>query len=145
MGLERILWVDWIGAAVVGMLTLLFCEWLSAIGGLPLRVLLVVGIANLVYALYSFSLCMLPDRSVRLIEALVLANLTWSLVCIVLLAGNWSMVTGAGIVHLGGEALYVGVLALVEWRNRERLTQGLSCRSHGSDSLRSLAPSDRER
>lgn len=134
---ERILWVDWIGAAVIGVVTLVLCEWLSAIGGLPLQVLLVVGSANLVYALYSFSLCMLPNRSLRLFEALVLANLTWSLICIGLLVGNWSMVSVPGILHLGGEALYVGLLALVEWRNRERLSQGLIGRSRGSDCLQS--------
>ena len=144
-GAERILWVDWIGAAVVGMLTLFLCEWLSAVGGLPLRVLLVVGSANLVYAVYSFSLCMLPNRPVRLIEALVLANFTWSLLCIGLLVGNWSRVCVPGILHLGGEALYVGLLGLLEWRHRQRLTQGLTDRSRDSESLHSLASSDPDR
>lgn len=137
---QRILWVDWIGATVVGLATLFLRVWLSELGGLPLQVVVSVGIANLLYAAYSLSLCILLTPSMRLIKALVLANLAWSLICIALLVASWSVATGPGVVHLGGEALYVGILALVEWRNRERLARVRVHRIGGSDDLRRLIP-----
>ena len=133
---DRILWIDWIGAAVVGVATISLRDWLSEVGGLPRDVLLTVGLANLAYAAFSLSLSLRPTRSMRLIGILVGANLAWSVVCLGLLLGHWSTVNALAVLHLGGEALYVGVLAMLEWRGRERLARVDSGRKPRSGGFR---------
>lgn len=118
---ERLLLVDWTGAALVGFATISLSDWLSALGGLPRSVLLGVGLANLVYGAFSLFLWRHSARSMGLVVALVMANLVWSVVCLSLLWTYWSIVTPIAVLHLGGEATYVGVLALLEWRFRASL------------------------
>lgn len=122
---DRILLLDWSGAAVVGVVTLLLHDWLSAVGGLPPRVLVGVGLANLVYAAFSFSLWFRePERRLGWITALVVANLAWSVICVGLLIVHWSVVMPLAVLHLGIEAVYVGALGIMEWRVRGLLIHG---------------------
>jgi len=120
-GADRILLVDWAGATLVGFATIALREWLSALSGLPRSVLVGVGLANLVYGAYSLILWRHPARSMSLVVALIVAKLTWSIVCLSLLWAHWNLVTPIAVLHLGGEAVYVGVLALLEWRLRASL------------------------
>ncbi len=137
---DRLLWIDWISATVVGVATLSLCDSLSKYGGLPRHVLLGVGLANLAYAGFTLSLCIRPTRSVRLIGVLVAANLAWSLICVGLLFGHWTAVTPLAFLHLGGEAVYVAGLALLEWRHRGRLAQGLIGRMRRSTAFDGARP-----
>lgn len=121
---DRLLRLDWTGAAVVGVLTLALHPWLSELGGLPPRVLIAVGIVNLAYSAYSLSLWIRPTRPVYRVVALVVANLAWSAACVGLLVACWSRVTSLGVLHLGGEAVWVGALAVLEWRHRESIARG---------------------
>lgn len=115
---RKLLWVDCIGAAVVGVAVLALSGWLSELHGLPRGLLLFTGTVNLLYGTYSFSLARRDRRPLFLLRILVLANAVWACVCVGLVVTFGTDATAFGIVHLGGEALYVGGLAALEWRWR---------------------------
>jgi hypothetical protein len=119
--LRHLLWIDCTGAAVVGVLVLAFSGWLSRLEGLPQEVLIFTGAVNLLYAGISFSLAVRPERTRRHLALLVLANLAWAPVCIGLLIAFATTATLFALLHLGGEAVYVATLAVLEGRNRDLL------------------------
>lgn len=121
--LGRLLWVDCIGAVIAGVIAISLHGWLSRLEGLPPGVLLFTGAANLLYGTYSFSLAVRSERPMRRIQLLVVANLAWVPVCLGLLAAHFATATPFAFVHLGGEAVYVGGLAVLEWRNRDLLVR----------------------
>jgi hypothetical protein len=118
---KKLLWVDCIGAALAGITVLALSGWLSRLEGLPQEALLFTGVVNLLYASYSFSLAVRPKRPMRLIRLLVFANLAWVPVCLGLVAAFSATATPFAFIHLVGEAVYVGGLAVLEWRHRELL------------------------
>ena len=114
---RTILWVDSLGGLFVGIIVLAFHSWFAEIEALPVRVVLLMAVANIAYGAYSGSLAVrreLPRQ--RAITFLVAANLTWTVVCALLLLRYGATATPFAWLHIGGEGLYVGVLALVEWR-----------------------------
>jgi len=121
---DRLLRLDWTGAAVVGVVTLSLHPWLSELGGLPPRALIAVGMVNLAYAAYSLLLWIRPMRPMYPVVVLVGANLAWSAICVGLLVACWALITPLGVLHLGGEAVWVGVLAVLEWRHRQSIARG---------------------
>ncbi|HEX8384667.1 MAG TPA: hypothetical protein VF576_00705 [Rubricoccaceae bacterium] len=119
--LRRLLWVDCMAGAVVGIAVIALSGWLSRLEGVPREVLIFTGVVNLLYASYSFSLAVRSERPMRLIKLLVVANLAWVPMCLGLAVAFSGSVTPFGVVHLVGEALFVGGLAVVEWRHRDLL------------------------
>lgn len=117
----NLLWVDCIGAALVGGAVIVLSGWLSRLEGLPQEVLLSTGVLNLLYGAYSFPLAIRPERPLGGIKLLVVANLAWSPVCVGLLVAFSATATPFAYLHLRGEAIYVGGLAVLEWRYRELL------------------------
>ncbi len=113
----NLLWIDCTAAAIAGTAMLLLSSWLSALQALPQELLQAIGIVNLVYAAYSFSLARRLRAPRGLIHGLVVANLLWALTCLGLALHFWSIATFWGIAHLVGEALFVGGLSLLEWRS----------------------------
>jgi hypothetical protein len=118
---KKLLWVDCIGAALAGVTVIALSGWLARLEGLPQEVLLFTGAVNLLYGSYSFSLAVRRERPMRLIKLLVFANLAWVPVCLGLVVAFSATATPFAFLHLVGEAVYVGVLALLEWRNRDLL------------------------
>ena len=118
---KKLLWVDCVGAALAGLTVIALSGWLSRLEGLPWEVLLFTGAANLLYASYSFSLAVRSERPMRLIKLLVFANLAWVPVCSGLVVAFSATATPFAFIHLIGEAVYVGGLAVLEWRNRDLL------------------------
>ena len=121
IGSSKLLWVDGCGGAIAGTVVLLASRWLSQWYGLPLNLLFVIGAANLVYATYSLSLARRARRPKALIVLLVVANLIWAMACL-----RWAFIFAdtaqwLGLIHLAGEGLYVGGLAVLEWHWREQL------------------------
>ena len=104
------------GAAVLSL-----SGFLSRLYGLPRALLLFTGFANVFYASYSFTLAVRSIRPRSLIIALALANSLWAVVCTCLALLVAASATAFGLVHLLGEALFVGGLAALEWRWRDRL------------------------
>lgn len=113
--------MDCIAGTLVGVTVIAFSGWLSRVEGLPREVLLFTGAVNLLYASYSFSLVVRAERPMPLIKLLVFANLAWVPVCLGLTAAFSGSATPLGFVHLVGEAIFVGGLALLEWRHRDLL------------------------
>jgi hypothetical protein len=56
-----------------------------------------------------------------LIHLLVVLNATWAIVCLILAMIFWTTATPFGILHLVGEAVFVGGLAMLEWSRRQQL------------------------
>ena len=117
----KLLWIDGGAAFVGGMVVLLICGWLAKWYELPRALILTIGLINLAYASFSLSLAARKRRSKNLIAFLVIANLSWAVVCLAL-AFIWrETVTFFGFIHLIGEAIFVAGLAYSEWRWRELL------------------------
>jgi hypothetical protein len=124
-----LLWIDSRAGLVVGVGLLALGAWLSPWYGLPRELLWVVGVANLGYGLYSGWLFTRQPRPRAAIVALVMANASWALVCMLAAYLYASVATVLGVASLAGEGVFVGTLAVLEWRARERLVIG---RAHGS-------------
>lgn len=118
---RNILWVDCSGAAAAGAAMLALSGWLSSLYGLPREFVLGLGVVNLIYGAYSFSLAVRARRPRALITLLVVANGTWTVFCLVAAALLSAKASVFGLGHLIIEGLYVGWLASVEWRQREQL------------------------
>lgn len=107
----------------MGVVVIAFAGPLSEFEGLPRGLLLFTGVVNLVYGSYSFSLATRRHRPAGLITALVVANFAWVPVCFSLAIVYAGSATPFGLLHLGGEGVFVGLLALLEWRNRDLLVR----------------------
>jgi hypothetical protein len=118
---RHLLWVDCTAGGVVGVLVLALSGWLSELYQLPLPVVLVMGAANLLYASYSFSLAVRKVRPMPLLVVLVVANGVWAVGCVVAAVVFAGTASPLGLATLVSEGLFVGGLAAVEWRFRERL------------------------
>lgn len=122
---RHLLWVDCTAAALAGASVLALNGWLSGLTGLPRELLLVVGVVNLLYAAFSFSLARRPTRPPHLIRVLVAANLAWAAACVVAAAYFLGTATVFGVGQLAGEGVFVAALAGAEWRFRDRLAAGV--------------------
>jgi hypothetical protein len=119
--MRDLLWVDCGAALLAGLVVLLLSSWLSQLYALPHGFVVGMGVVNLAYGTYSLSLARRARRPRSLLVLLVVANATWAALCglaAVRLAGTAS---AFGLAHLVGEGLFVGGLAVLEWRRRERL------------------------
>lgn len=119
--IRSLLWIDCMAGALVGVLVLSFSEWLSRLYSLPLGILYFMGVINLIYATYSYSLAKRRARSKALIILLAAANGIWTFVCLGLATYFFEAATFLGIGLLVGEAIFVGSLASLEWRWRDQL------------------------
>jgi len=117
----RLLWIDCLGGLFVGVLTLILYRWLASIHNLSPMLLLFTAAANLGYGCYSLFLATRGKRPLALVNVLAVANMIWAPITLVLIAANWTEISWLGVVHLGGEGLYVGALGLVEWWRRDQL------------------------
>lgn len=115
---RNILWVDGLAGLCVGFFILLLQNWLHAWYGLPHPVVVVIGIANLAYGLYSTVLARREERPYKCILLLIFANSAWVFVCIAILVNYAHSLKLLGWLQVGGEALFVGTLAFLEWRWR---------------------------
>lgn len=121
---KNLLWVDCVGAGLAGIAVLLLSGPLTGFYGLPTKLLIFIALVNLTYGGFSFCLASrrLP-RTKRFIALLAGANLFWMPVCFVMAACFRESVTVFGLGQLVGEGLYVGGLALLEWKFRDLLIE----------------------
>ena len=118
---RHLLWIDGAAGATVGVPVLLVAEWLAGWTGLPLGLVRGMGAANLAYGAYALALASRRRRSLRPVAVLVVANLTWAVLCFRWAALHADTATWLGMAQLVGEGLFVGGLAVVEWRSRRWL------------------------
>ena len=111
-----ILWVDGLGALVAGVLILFLNPILIELYNLSSIVVFLIAFANIFYGSYSTFLAQYNERKLAHIVALAVANLSWSLICIIIIYNlNMSIF---GTIHLVVEALWVAILAVLEFRSR---------------------------
>jgi hypothetical protein len=118
---HHLLWVDCIAGGIVGVVVVLASYWLSKWYQLPQSLVLFTGIANLAYGCYSFFLARQSNRPKVLVIFLVVANMFWAIFCVYLGFVYRDTASWLGIAHLVLEALFVGGLAILEWRWRKVL------------------------
>ena len=116
-----ILVVDGTAALIAGMVTMLCTQWLQPLYNLPNELLVSIALANLLYATYSLSLSTFKNRPMLLIIALVTANAIWAINCLRLAFNYVDIASTFGLLHLLGEAIFVGMLAYFEWKWRATL------------------------
>lgn len=137
---KNILWVDGLGGLFVGILMLgvmlLAGAWLSDIYRLPLDLLWIMTAANLAYGAYSTTLASRSRRPMLLILLLVVANAAWTVVCFRWASLHWQAASWFALVHLVGEGLWVGGLAVLELRWRKDLVGATSAAAASARSLR---------
>lgn len=119
--LRNLLWIDCLGAGLAGVVILALSSWLSWFYSLPLWFLMGIGVVNLVYGAFSFSIASRARRELVLVTALALANSAWGLFCFLVTIFVFDIASIYGIVHLIIEGLYVGGLGWLEWRERYTL------------------------
>jgi hypothetical protein len=119
--LRSLLWIDCSAGLLNGAITLVFARWLSQLYAVPVALLLIMGVANVVYGTYSFSLARRAVRPRALIVLLISANALWAGLCLVAAFIVASTASKLGVAQLLVEGTLVGGLAALEWRNRERL------------------------
>lgn len=109
--------IDWIGAAVAGLLVLLFSNWVADLYSLPITLVRALAWVNLAYSSFSFTLAMASrEGRVPLLRVVAVANLVWTLCCFVLAARWLGEASVFGLAHLVGEGIFVGALGVLEWR-----------------------------
>lgn len=118
---DNVLWLDCIAGLTVGVATLLLVNWLPDWYGLPFGVIFFVGLANLVYGSFSLFLVNRARRSLSLIRALACANMLWAPVAVSIAIVHADSATVFGLAHLLNEAVFVGILGVLEWRWQEKL------------------------
>ena len=120
---RNILFLDGIAASCAGVITLSYISWLQDLHKLPKDLLVSIALINLFYAAYSLSLSILKNRPTILIIALIIANSIWSINCLRLAYNYADIASLFGLLHLLGEAIFVGTLAYLEWRWRKALVK----------------------
>ena len=120
--IPRILLLDCTGGICVGIAVLGMCQLLSELEGLPLSVVILMGVANLVYGGYSLLVATRQNRTINMIGLLAFANMAWLLVCLAIAAAYRTEITVLGLLHVLGEGVYVAGLGYTEWRMRRTLT-----------------------
>jgi hypothetical protein len=119
--IKNLLWIDCFAGATAGVIVVLASAWLSDLYSVPQKLLLLMGIVNLLYACYSFSLAISSKRPGFFIKMLIVANAIWAFVCLGIAARFSASMTLPGYIHLVGEAVFVGGLAFAEWNWRDQL------------------------
>jgi hypothetical protein len=117
----RLLHLDSFGGLSVGLLLLLLSYWLSSWYALPRGFIVFIALVNIAYGCYSLFLLRMAKRPLRFIALLVIANLAWAVLCVLWVIIFVQTATPLGTIHLLGEALFVGTLAYLEWRNHKFL------------------------
>jgi hypothetical protein len=118
LSLRAILWIDCIAGVTVGCAVLILAtgDCFSSLTGLPDWLAIFMGLANLLYAAFSFSIVIAARYRALTVRLLVLANATWSVTCIFMVCIFFSTATILGLSYLLAEAIFVGCLAYLEWK-----------------------------
>jgi hypothetical protein len=114
--LQRLLWIDGIAALTSGCIVLIFTSSLSGFFNIPQPLLRILAFISLGYAAYSLSLAQRKVKPMPLLKLLVVANCAWAVVCLSVMLFYSNTATFYGTIYLILEALFVGTLAFLEWR-----------------------------
>jgi len=116
-----ILWIDGAGALAAGVVMLGLRRFFVGLYEVPLNLITTIGLVNLAYAAVALTLAARKRRRVAWIAALAVANLSWALVCVLLVLRFHGEASFFGVGHFVLEGAWVATLGTVEWRNRQAL------------------------
>lgn len=114
----NVLHVDGSAGLAMGLVLFALAEWVSELYRLPLNVILFLASANILYGCYALALALSNQRSLMAIKVLSIANSVWVVICVAIVVLYVQTASPVGFLFIGGEALFVGVLAVYEWKNR---------------------------
>jgi len=120
---NSLLWIDSRAGLLVGATVLAFSTGWSRLYGLPHALVVTMGIANVVYGMYSFLLARRAERPRTALLLLIGANATWAVMCFALALHFAASASALGTGVLLFEGVFVGGLAALEWRHRETLAR----------------------
>lgn len=117
---QLILRIDGGAALCAGLATLALHVWLARLHGFAAQLVLLIGLVNVLYAVYSGTLAWRAARGHAprrvAVDCLVLGNLTWTAVCAGIVFCQWRTANWPGLAHVALEGLFVAALALLELR-----------------------------
>ncbi|MCY1009174.1 hypothetical protein OV079_27140 [Nannocystis pusilla] len=117
---RAILWLDGSAACAAGVVVLALHDALARLHAFPPALVLLIGAVNLAYSCYSGTLAVRASRgrtpTRRAIDILVVANLAWVAACAAIVALTADTASIFGLAHVGLEGLFVGMLAVLEYR-----------------------------
>ena len=119
----QLLWVDCLAGATAGTLMLTLHRLLASWYGVPVALVLGMGAVNLAYASCSWTLARRSHRSRRLVAAMAIANMAWAPACLVIAWSVRDAATILGLLSLGFEACFGGLLGWLEWNYRALLSE----------------------
>ncbi|VEL97943.1 hypothetical protein ALT761_02959 [Alteromonas sp. 76-1] len=114
----NVLHIDGSAGLAVGLVLFALAEWVSELYRLPLNVILFLASANILYGCYALALALSNQRSLMAIKVLSIANSVWVVICVAIVVLYVQTLSPVGFLFIGGEALFVGVLAIYEWKKR---------------------------
>lgn len=114
----NVLHVDGSAGLAMGLVLFALAEWVSELYRLPLNIILFLASANIIYGCYALALALSNQRSLMAIKVLSIANSVWVVICVAIVVLYVQTASPVGFLFIGGEALFVGVLAVYEWKNR---------------------------
>lgn len=114
--LKNLIWIDATAALLSGVIVLMLKAKLSLFFNFPESLLTTLGFVSLSYALFSFYLAQQKSKSKRLLKILVIANLVYAIVCIIIMLFLYKTANLFGVLYLILESSLIAILALVEWR-----------------------------
>lgn len=113
--LRRVLVLDAVSCAGMGLLLMTFSGWLSGVLHLPVALLQQASIVLLPFAVLLAFLSTRARLPRAAVSAVIVANAIWALDSIVLLFTGWVQPSLLGYLFVAGQAAFVAVLAELEY------------------------------
>jgi hypothetical protein len=113
--LRRVLVLDAISCAGMGLLLVTFSGWLSAVLSLPVELLKQASMVLLPFALLLAFLSTRARLPRAAVWAVIVANAIWAIDSIVLLFTGWVQPSLLGYLFVAGQAAFVAVIAELEY------------------------------
>jgi hypothetical protein len=116
-----VLHVDGTAGLAMGVLLFALQSWVSDLYNLSGVIIYFLATANVCYGLFALSLALSTRRNASSITLLAMANFVWAMVCVVMFIAFFQTASVIGLVFIGLEGLFVLILAIYEWKNRQVL------------------------
>jgi hypothetical protein len=113
--LPRLLALDAVSCAAMGLAQVAATEWLSALLQLPQALLLETGLFLMAYAAALVWLASRPVLPRPAVAVFALGNVAWAGGCIALMAGPWLSPSTLGMVWIGAQAAASLIVADLQW------------------------------
>jgi drug/metabolite transporter (DMT)-like permease len=112
--------IDYLGGLSAGLAMLLLHPWLANLYQVPTNLLLALAAINLAYGATSFTLARRTRHQiVPGLKAMGIANLAWSLCCLILFTIWQGQATPFALAHFLFEGAFVAILGILEIKSSD--------------------------